>query len=295
MHLSRPPSIRSAADTTEKIDAALPACFCGSTPFRTLTSGSYDRLLLRGYEFQVVQCLNCTLARTLPIPDVEQYEKGYFVTTEQGRFVGSTEDQWSVPIIDFVGSCVEGRRLLDVGCHVGNLVAAAADRGYEAEGIDLDPVATAEGQRLGRTVRTGRLEEIETTFDIVVMNQLLENIIDLRTFIPDVARVLAPGGHAFVFVPFYRGLMPRLMGTHWMAWAPSRHVWHFTPESLIRVVHETSPLRLVRFTTNGVIEPPSSGMKGRMKAAVTAFSRATGRGDQIEAIFQKPEESANVC
>ena len=199
----------------------------------------------------------------------------------------------TAPVVDDVHSLVPEGRLLDIGCHVGNLVAVATERGYDALGIDLDPVSTAEGRSIGRRMRTGGVEEVGETFDVVVMNALLEHIVDLRTFLFNVARVLAPGGYTFVHVPHYRGLMPRLMRTHWMGWFPSQHVWHFTPRTLSSVVQEASPLRLVRATTRGVIEPPSSGLKGRVKALVDRFSRAVGWGDQIEAIFRKQEGIAN--
>jgi SAM-dependent methyltransferase len=278
------------ADVAQATDAD-PVCFCGANRYRSLLQGSYDRLLLEDYAFEVVLCLDCGLARTVPVPDPEQYDQGYALTTADGQFVGATDDAWSASIVEDVHSLVPGGRLLDIGCHVGNLVAAATARGYDAVGIDLDPIATAKARRLGRAVRTGGIERVDETFDVVVMNQLLEHVLDLRTFLASVARVLAPGGHAFIYVPYYRGLMPRLMRTHWMGWFPSQHVWHFTPQRLRRVLEEATPLRLVRHTTNGVIEPPSTGTKGRAKAVITEFSKAVGWGDEIEAVFRKPERA----
>lgn len=277
---------RMPAVTTQAADAHQPACFCGSLPYRRLLTGSYDRLLLRNYAFEVVQCTQCELARTLPVPDPQQYEQGYALTTQEGHFVGATEDGWSAQIVDVVRTLVPNGRLLDVGCHVGNLVAAAAARGFDAEGIDLDPVATAEGRRLGRAVLTGRLEALDKTYDVVVMNQVLEHVLDLKTFLAGVTGVLAPGGHAFIFVPYHRGAMPRLMGDHWIGWFPSQHVWHFTPATLVRVVQEASPLQLVSYTTKGVIDPPSAGLKGRVKSAVAAFA-SDGVGGRGRGYLQK--------
>jgi 2-polyprenyl-3-methyl-5-hydroxy-6-metoxy-1,4-benzoquinol methylase len=274
---------------------AAPRCFCGSTHYRSVLQGTYDRLLLTDYAFAIVVCVECGLARTLPVPDPEQYARGYALTTAaDGRFVGATDDAWSASIVEDVRSFVPVGRLLDIGCHVGNLVAAATARGYDAVGIDLDPVATAEARRLGRAVRTAGIEDVEETFDVVVMNQLLEHVFDLREFLAHVARVVEPGGYALVYVPCYRGLMPRLMRTHWMGWFPSQHVWHFAPETLRRVVEEATPLRLVRRTTKGVIEPPSTGTKGWAKARIIAFSRAVGWGDEIEAVFRKPERAPHA-
>jgi SAM-dependent methyltransferase len=281
---------RTGAATGKQLDRAPPVCLCGSTCYSELISGNYDRLLLRGYEFRVIQCLECGLARTVPIPDPHQYERGCGPTSEGGSFVGSHDDAWSDSIVQDVQKRLGVGRLLDVGCHVGALVAAAEARGFDAEGIDLDPVATSEGRGLGRRVRTASIGEIEDSFDFVVMNQVLEHVLDVRGLLSNVARVLVPGGHLYVLVPYHRGLMPRLMKNRWIGWFPSQHVWHFVPETLTRVVGEASGLRLVTLTTKGVIEPPSVGFKGHVKAGVTILSRIVEWGDQIEAFFQKPRE-----
>lgn len=265
-------------------------CFCGEARYRLVLKGNYDRGIDAEYDFSVVECLNCGLARTFPPPDVTQYERGYPPTTAQGRFAGTHTDMWSEPIAAYVAKRAPGKQLLDVGCHVGNLVAAATARGFAAEGIDIDPVATAEGRRLGRRVRTTGIEDIGGAWDVVVLNHVLEHVLDLRGFLACLARVLAPGGRAFVCVPHRRGLLPLLMKGRWMGWIPSQHVWHFTPTTLARIVQQASGLRLVACTTEGVIEPPSRGAKGAVKGWVSELSRRMGWGDQIEAIFEKPVE-----
>jgi SAM-dependent methyltransferase len=271
-----------------------PACVCGATQYSPVLRGTYDRLLLHDYAFEVVRCNRCALARTLPVPDQRQYDSGYALTTEDGRFVGAHEDGWSERTVRYVRRRAGGSRLIDVGCSVGNLVAAAKAHGYEAVGIDPDCVATAEGRRLGREVRAGRIEDVaEESFDVAVANQVVEHVLDVRGFFAALERVLAPGGYAFILVPHYRGLMPRLMRDHWIGWFPSQHVWHFTPTTLKHVAEGSSGLRLVEYTTKGVIEPPSAGLRGYVKAAVTACSHATGWGDEIEALFQKAPHGSN--
>jgi SAM-dependent methyltransferase len=286
--LSSAQSVRSRAERRPAPTGRAPICFCGSTAHNRVRSGSSDRLLLQSFPFEVVQCAECGLARTLPVPDAEQYVDGYALTTENGRFTGESEDAWSARILDDVEAHCAGRRLLDVGCHVGNLVAAARERGFDAEGIDLDPISTAEGRRLGRNVRAARIDDVNGSFDVVVMSHVLEHVDDLRGFLSGVGDVIAPGGHAYILVPHYRGLMPRLMGNRWIGWFPSQHVWHFTPETLVQVVEEASALRVARLATRGVIEPPSKGAKGQVKRLVTLSSKACGWGDEIEAFFVKP-------
>jgi SAM-dependent methyltransferase len=269
-------------------------CLCGSTSYRILLRGNYDRPLGRDYRFAVAKCLECGLARTLPVPDATQYESGYPQTTREGRFVGDSCDGWSPWVAKYVRDHAVGKRLLDVGCHVGNLVHAAQDQGFRAEGIDIDPVAIAEGSRLGRRVWNKSIEDVYESYDVVVLSHVVEHVIDLGRFLERVSAILVDGGRAFVFAPNYTGLLPRLMKDHWMAWSPSQHVWHFAPKTLTDVVQQVSGLRAVDCTTRRVMEPPSIGIKGGLKAAVTYASRVSGWGDSIEAIFEKPGRNGDA-
>jgi SAM-dependent methyltransferase len=263
------------------------ACVCGGTTYEIVLTGVSNRLGLDAHAFTVGRCVRCSLARTLDVPDPEQYHDGFALTTHDGAFSGSTSDAYSARLARYVADRTRGPRFLDVGCHAGALVAAARELGLDAEGIDLDPFAVAAGAELGRTLRTIGIEDVEGPYDAVVMSHVLEHVVDLSTFLTHAARLLSPRGRLFVFVPHYRGLLPRLMGDRWMGWFPSQHVWHFTPPTLSRTVAAVSPLHVVARTTTGVIEPPSPGAKGRAKAVLAAVSRLTHRGDQIEAILER--------
>lgn len=266
-----------------------PTCVCGSRLYRTFFHATYDRVYDRLHPHSVVECSSCGLARTLPVPDGAQYGEGYEMTTKEGEFVGSPEDAWSADRAAWIAARAPGPRLLDVGCNGGNLVEAAAALGLEAEGVDLDPVATAWGRRLGRRLHTGTLDELDGEYDVVVLAHVLEHVVDPGGMLREVARLLAPRGRAFVFVPNRGGLVPRLMRERWMGWVPSEHVWHFTPATLRRTVEAVAPLRVVACTTRGVLEPPSAGAKGVAKAAVRAAARLLRRGDQLEAVLERAE------
>jgi SAM-dependent methyltransferase len=279
-------SIRRALET-RRLDRRWSACECGDERHATVMTGRYQRLGVRDYAFTILKCKSCGLARTSPIPNPLQYEVGYSLTTKEGEFVGSLEDEWSATVVRDVARRAEGRRLIDIGCHVGNLVQAASESGFDAYGIDLDPVATAAGRRLGRAVDNRAVAEVNDTFDVAVLNHVLEHVHELRPFLSHLERLLVPRGLAFIYVPHYRGVVARLMRDNWIGWFPQQHVWHFTPATLVETVVKAGSLCVVDCTTHGVIEPPSSGLKGALKAAVSTLSRSMEWGDEIEAVFQK--------
>jgi SAM-dependent methyltransferase len=269
-----------------------PRCVCGATGYLRLLEGEFNRIGVTGYRFGVWRCRVCGLARTLPVPDEAMYDAGNPMSTGSEReFIGHSEDVWSDGITSFVRRFVPSGRFLDVGAHSGLLVAAAAKAGFEALGVDPDPTATEYARTHGRTVLTARLDEAgfeDGSFDAVVFAHTLEHIADLPGVLREARRILAPGGHLFVFVPHFRGLMPRLMRDHWMGWFATQHVWQFEPHTLTDVVRRYAALEPVWVKTEGVIEPPSTGVKGAVKAVVNRVSRLTKTGDQIEAVFKKP-------
>jgi ubiquinone/menaquinone biosynthesis C-methylase UbiE len=263
-----------------------PACACGASSYREILKiGERDEA---PRFFAIAECTSCGLARTLPPPDPKQYEEGYAPTTRAARFAGSLSDLWSPQVARYVRDNSTGRSLLDVGCGVGNLVVAARNLGFDSEGIDIDPVATREASRQGRHVRTATLQQVAGPYDAVVVNHVLEHIEDLSDFLAHVSRVLSPGGRLFVFSPNREGLIARLRRDHWMGWVPREHVWHFTPSTLASTVERSSSLLPVATTSKGVIEGPVGGVTGLAVRALTLLSKSLGRGDQVEAIFERP-------
>jgi Methyltransferase domain len=270
------------------VELSGPACACGADRYRRLlslgaSSGTQPYVMAR--------CESCGLVRTLPPPDPLQYESGYAYTTQDAHFTGELSDHWSDGIADQIRELSNGRSFLDVGCAAGNLVAAAAKRGFDAEGIDMDPIATEEGSRHGRALRAATIDQVDRSYDVVVANHVLEHIEDLRSFLSEVARVLEPGGRFFVFSPHYRGLIARLRRAGWMGWQPRQHFWHFTPDTLRATVERVGTLSVVQITTQGVIEPPVSGPKGAAVAVLGTASRGLRSGDQVEGVFERPAAS----
>lgn len=101
----------------------------------------------------------------------------------------------------------QGRRLLDVGSGPGLLTRLAADRGYDATGIDADPDMIEAAQRIAReagsraTFRVGSVEEAahgDRPFDVVTAASLLAVLRDRAAGIRALWRLVAPGGVLFV-------------------------------------------------------------------------------------------------
>jgi SAM-dependent methyltransferase len=92
-------------------------------------------------------------------------------------------------------------KLLDVGC--GN--AWLAEHFPDYTGIDASPDAAARAAERGRHVIIGDVSEPlpfdDSTFDVVVMKDLLEHVHDAVSVVREARRVLRPGGLVFASSP----------------------------------------------------------------------------------------------
>ena len=96
-----------------------------------------------------------------------------------------------------------GRRVLDVGCGTGALASALAERGARVWGVDsseemLEVARAAVGKRVG--LKLGRAEELpfkDAWFERMVL-RLVVHLVDRPRALPELARVLVPGGRASI-------------------------------------------------------------------------------------------------
>lgn len=144
-----------------------------------------------------------------------------------------------------------GKRLLEVGCGRGDMVAWLSGLGWCAEGIDIDPVAVRVAREGGRNVRLGSMEDevgMPGRFDAVVMSHLIEHVPDPRGLLQGAARVLNPGGAVSIVTPNTHSLGHGRFGPAWFSLDPPRHLNLFHP-ALLRQIVEDAGFREVRVFT----------------------------------------------
>jgi SAM-dependent methyltransferase len=142
-------------------------------------------------------------------------------------------------IIPFIG---EGL-LLDVGCGTGKDLLRLQEAGWKVTGVEISAYAASLArQRLGCEVVPGHFDEAPLDgrrFDVVRLSHALEHFPSPRRSLEKVHRLLRPGGLLWIEVPNAAGLERRLFGPHWYQWDLPRHLYHFTPRTLARLLRET--------------------------------------------------------
>ena len=134
-----------------------------------------------------------------------------------------------------VASRRPGARILDFGCGPGTVVQAARGLGLECSGAD----AFYEGEQdlplvqktglLGTAIRkieNGRVPFGDTSFDLIVSNQVLEHVRDLEGTVSELSRLLKPDGRLLILCPTREVVREAHCGVPFLHWlnpaSPSR-------------------------------------------------------------------------
>ena len=150
-------------------------------------------------------------------------------------------------LLSWLETQVPGRRLLDVGCGEGQLVASASEVGWDALGIDLATGAIQVAQSFGVRCKKQDFfgEELDNErFDAIVMSELIEHVPAPVRFFRRARELLVPGGLLYLTTPNFDSVARRIMRGSWHVIHPE-HVSYFTPDVLCRLALRDAGLSLV--------------------------------------------------
>jgi 2-polyprenyl-3-methyl-5-hydroxy-6-metoxy-1,4-benzoquinol methylase len=138
-------------------------------------------------------------------------------------------------VLERVEAMTPPGRVLDVGAGPGVLLAAAAARGWEGVGVDLNPWAARTAAELGADVRVGTIEDAgfdDGEFDLVTMMDVVEHVHEPERMVAEVSRLVRPGGVAAFLTPDAGSIITRLMGSRWPEAQRTDHLVLFSVRGL---------------------------------------------------------------
>jgi SAM-dependent methyltransferase len=99
---------------------------------------------------------------------------------------------------------LEGARALDLGCGLGMYTTRLVESGALATGLEIDWARALEARARGLDVIAAVGEALpfaSGSIDAILSHEVLEHVADDHASAREIARVLAPGGRAIIFVP----------------------------------------------------------------------------------------------
>jgi SAM-dependent methyltransferase len=201
-----------AFDYSTQPTTRVTACnLCGGSTFVTITHR--DRY---HYEAEAAGCRRCGLVFLNPVMTAEAYGRFYadtyrpLVSAFHGRLIDATtiqdeQRQYTAERLAFVEpflSDIHSGTLLDIGGSTGVVAHGfAAQFGLRPTVIDPSPLEAAQAQRLGIETITGLVESTDLgtrRFDVVIMCQTVDHLLDIHGTLRRVHDLLRPGGRLFI-------------------------------------------------------------------------------------------------
>lgn len=219
-------------------------CECGNGDLEVIAQK--DRY---GLPVETVICRNCGLIMTSPCLDDKsnnsfydgEYHYIYRAETSPSEARFEERKKEAGTIIGFIQkhTGIDTGSVLEIGCADGGNIAAFAEKGYKATGLDLSHTYVEYGKERGLDlhccdassfVRKGQL------FDIVVLNHVLEHFTDLKRELNTIAKLMTDTGVLFVAVPGVKYLTFGAYKRDFLLMLQNAHIYNFTKDTLCQTM-----------------------------------------------------------
>jgi len=137
---------------------------------------------------------------------------------------------------------LEDKDILDIGCGIGTYVAKLRLFSDRVWGVDIDPEKVAQASQKLPGIQAASAENLpfdDHSFDVVLLNEVIEHVADDRAALREACRVLRPGGKMVIFAPnrlfpfethgFYLGKRYIFGNIPLVNWLPGRLRQRFCP------------------------------------------------------------------
>lgn len=195
-----------------------------------------------------------------------------------------------------------GNNLLDYGCGTGDFLEAMSGS-WACTGIEPNPHARQEAaSKTGLMVHEeNELATFEeSSFDAITLWHVLEHVYPLKERLQRFHQLLTSKGTLFVALPNMNAHDAKYYGRYWAAWDVPRHIHHFNPETIKRLLNDsgfthvdTRPMLLDAFYISMLSEQYMHGSSKMINAIIQGLRsnisaiRSTKNYSSLIYIFKK--------
>lgn len=186
--------------------------------------------------YTIYRCPECGLGASLgTVKQEESYHRDecYHVSEKQftnifGRRIHLIEKYFPQP-----------GKILEIGSSTGVMLSLFQKLGWKVLGIEPSTEAAVQAKKRGISTTADYFEKVnldDQSFDVVILNHTLEHLPSPRDVLQKVSRILKKGGVVLIDVPNFGSLSSQIYGSRWPYLLPQEHFWHFTDQSLQKLL-----------------------------------------------------------
>jgi len=214
-------------------------------------------IVARGHS-DMVKCRKCGLVYFNPRPTmaalIEYYNSnsGYlpFLTETKG---GAAPSPYYGKVLKIMTELTgKSESILEIGCGYGNFLFYAKQQGYSnLHGVEPCSEAAEFVKSKGIKVKKGTISDTNypaETFNLVMMDHVLEHTPNPSGDLKEVARILKKGGIVSICVPNISSFSSFVQRDRWVFKSFPNHLYYFSPKSMENIV-KAAGLELVELTS----------------------------------------------
>ncbi len=251
------------------------------------------------------RCQDCRLGFYTPQPTADELEQFYNHLTYRENYAHSTmagqdfaqeryqrlhrDLQQRSPTI-----FASDRRLLDIGCGIGDLLKAAERDGWQVAGTEISAIAAQQaGTSWQSRIHVGSIMTLELPqdhYNLITLYHVIEHVLDPVQTLSRLRTLLTPHGVLFLETPNFGGLGARLKGAQWSHIIPPEHLTYFEATSLKTALKQAGFQRFQVFTASPQVIGSVAALPAPLKAIATLTYRLApklGLGAALQAIAFK--------
>ena len=182
--------------------------------------------------------------RILPqryVPGLKQFYNWVMEDRSQPVPVAPKGQRHAADSAQFEGRRPEKPRALELGCATGQYLMRLQDAGWLATGVEPGERPASIAQDAGLDVHCGTLESTELQseqFELAAAWMVIEHVPDARETLGRLHSLLIPGGTLLFSIPNAGCWESWFFGKYWYVWELPRHLHHFTPSSIRKLLEE---------------------------------------------------------
>ncbi len=204
-----------------------------------LCGSKYYEKLYKVKDRQLVKCKKCSLVVTEG--DFSFQYRKYHGDEAYKVFGGLFKNIYQKRVNMILSFKKKPGKILDIGASTGTMLQIFKDNGWEVWGVEPSKsaeLAKAKGIKIFQTTFE-KANLPKNYFDVVILNHTLEHMDNPVSILKKVKRLLKKGAIVFIDVPNIGSLSARILGKRWPFILPEEHIFHFTPQTLRKVLQKS--------------------------------------------------------
>jgi 2-polyprenyl-3-methyl-5-hydroxy-6-metoxy-1,4-benzoquinol methylase len=194
-------------------------------------------------------CSQCGVYKLDPMPHLEELKSYYtedyhgFHTSNKGIITFLYKVIYKLRFSIYKKYLGADGSLLDVGCADAEYFDLLKLELPDALlcGVEFKDEIAEQGRLKGRNIITGTIEDCpkEKKYDLIIMNNLIEHVIDPILELRKANKLLADGGHIIIETPNVSSWDQMVFKQHWGGYHIPRHTYLFSPRSIKQLANLT--------------------------------------------------------